>query len=145
MTEDALIDLLLKRVHGSRGREGVKTIIRGTREHDARQREKVDEAFAISRGSEDVVAERLRQMTDEGFSNSMDDDYRDRSLVRAACCYALYAADTDDFRALGRIPLQWPWSKKWWKPTNRRRDLVKAAALIIAEIDRIDRGEIETR
>lgn len=145
MTEEDLIDLLLKRVHGSRGRDGVRTIIRGTREHDARQREKVDEALALSRGTDDVAAERLRQMTEEGFSHSMDDDYRDRSLVRAACCYALFAADTGAFRAKAETPPLWPWSKKWWKPTDRRRDLVKAAALLIAEIDRLDRGEVETQ
>lgn len=30
---------------------------------------------------------------------------------------------------------------EWWKPTNRRRDLVKAAALILAEIERLDRKD----
>jgi hypothetical protein len=29
---------------------------------------------------------------------------------------------------------------EWWKPTNRRRDLVKAGALILAEIERLDRA-----
>lgn len=32
-----------------------------------------------------------------------------------------------------------PWDEKWWKPKNPRRDLVKAGALILAEIERIDR------
>jgi hypothetical protein len=33
----------------------------------------------------------------------------------------------------------WPWSKHWWKPTpnDRVRELVKAGALIAAEIDRL--------
>lgn len=35
----------------------------------------------------------------------------------------------------------WPWDESWWKPTNRRRDLVKAGALILAEIERLDRAE----
>jgi len=34
----------------------------------------------------------------------------------------------------------WPWAEKWWKPKNERRDLVKAAALILAEIERLDRA-----
>jgi hypothetical protein len=43
----------------------------------------------------------------------------------------------------------WPptWGAEWWKPTGahddlnaRRRDLVKAGALVIAEIERIDRA-----
>jgi hypothetical protein len=37
----------------------------------------------------------------------------------------------------------WPWDRKWWKPTDRRRDLVKAAALILAEIERLDRATIK--
>lgn len=34
----------------------------------------------------------------------------------------------------------WCWDRSWWKPTTPRRDLVKAAALILAEIERIDRA-----
>jgi hypothetical protein len=34
----------------------------------------------------------------------------------------------------------WPWDEKWWKPsTNPIRNLVKAGALIAAEIDRLQR------
>lgn len=35
----------------------------------------------------------------------------------------------------------WPWSRAWWKPASRRRCLIKAGALILAEIERIDRAE----
>ncbi|TIM14496.1 MAG: hypothetical protein E5Y67_12520 [Mesorhizobium sp.] len=38
-----------------------------------------------------------------------------------------------------KAPTRWPWDASWWKPTARRRDLVKAGALIAAEIERIDR------
>ena len=145
MTEDALIDLLMKRVHGSRGRDGVRAIIRGTREHDAEQVSKATQGLAMSRGAIDVCNERLRQFTHEGFTPSMDDDYGDRSLARAAVCYADHSTASEEHRAKGRVPSFWPWSKNWWKPTDRRRDMVKAAALLIAEIDRIDRGEIETQ
>jgi hypothetical protein len=44
-------------------------------------------------------------------------------------------------------PARWPWSQDWWKPTNPRRDLVKAGALIAAEIERLDRatgGEVQS-
>lgn len=37
----------------------------------------------------------------------------------------------------------WPWSREWWKPKNPRRDLVKAGALIVAEIERLDRLEAQ--
>ena len=38
-------------------------------------------------------------------------------------------------------PFGWPhtWDASWWKPKDRRRDLVRAGALIIAEIERLDR------
>lgn len=36
----------------------------------------------------------------------------------------------------------WPWQRKWWKPKDPRRDLVRAGALIIAEIERIDRAAV---
>jgi hypothetical protein len=32
---------------------------------------------------------------------------------------------------------RWPWDKVWW-PSDRRRNLVKVGALILAEIERID-------
>jgi len=37
-------------------------------------------------------------------------------------------------------PDVWPWGGFTWKPTTPRRDLVKAAALILAEIERLDRA-----
>jgi hypothetical protein len=37
-------------------------------------------------------------------------------------------------------PTDWPWPESWWKPTGDRRNLVKAGALILAEIERIDRA-----
>jgi hypothetical protein len=38
----------------------------------------------------------------------------------------------------------WPWEDKWWKPKDRRRDLVRAGALIVAEIERLDRLAAKT-
>jgi hypothetical protein len=48
-------------------------------------------------------------------------------------------------RSYPRPPQQWPWLSKWWKPKDRRRDLVRAAALVIAEIERLDRASSDTR
>lgn len=39
-------------------------------------------------------------------------------------------------------PRNWPWHRVWWKPSTRRRNLVKAGALILAEIERLDRAAI---
>lgn len=90
---------------------------------------------------EDVVKERMRQIYIEGWSTRHDDEHDPGDLAFAGISYALNAAcvlnqeehNTD-------WPKWWPWSLNWWKPTIPRRDLVKAAALIIAEIEKIDRA-----
>lgn len=93
----------------------------------------------------EIAAERRRQVEEEGWTPEHDDRHRDGSLAFAAACYG-YVAATQGNRHLfqaGSPPPLWPpsWATKWWKPTNRRRDLVKAAALIVAEIERLDRAE----
>lgn len=42
------------------------------------------------------------------------------------------------------VAKHWPlsWAKSWLKPKDRRRDLIRAAALIIAEIERLDRAAL---
>lgn len=42
----------------------------------------------------------------------------------------------------GKPSRSWPWDASWWKPRGARRDLVRAAALIIAEIERLDRAGV---
>ncbi|GAG33310.1 unnamed protein product, partial [marine sediment metagenome] len=41
----------------------------------------------------------------------------------------------------GPYPEIWPWDPSWWKPTDERRNLEKAGALIVAELERLDRLE----
>ncbi len=89
----------------------------------------------MSRGEIDVLAERQRQIYVEGFDEAHDEQWDGDELVHAAICYA------EPNREITGEPLHfWPWVWQWWKPKDRRRDLVRAAALIIAEIDRIDRA-----
>ncbi|VFS56088.1 hypothetical protein [Raoultella planticola] len=85
----------------------------------------------------DVLAERKRQVTAEGWTPGHDDEYEHGELADAAGCYAL---SSELFDCAGEPPRPWPWPDEWWKPTSRRRDLVKAGALILAEIERIDRA-----
>jgi len=95
---------------------------------------------------EDVAAERRRQVEVEGRTQEGDDAYLSGQLARAAACYALNAGQAGAQlmpRTSHGIPLAWPWADAWWKPSNARRDLVKAAALIVAEIDRIDRSQAD--
>ncbi|MHC2481589.1 hypothetical protein [Rhizobium leguminosarum] len=100
----------------------------------------------------DIASERRRQVEVEGFSPAHDDMYNRGELVRAAVNYAaaasvgIYLSSTHDninpppFRNHGQA-VRWPWSYDRWKSTTPRRDLVKAAALLVAEIERLDRAE----
>jgi len=83
----------------------------------------------------DVLAERQRQVSAEGWTPEHDDTHTDCSMPLAAACYALDAAGYSVQRHQF-----WPWDLTWWKPGQPRRNLVKAAALILAEIERIDRA-----
>lgn len=85
-----------------------------------------------SRAAEDVLRERWRQIDREGWTSAHDDKHTDGEMAQAASCYAWYATGV-------KPPLLWPWEDCWWKPGDRRRDLVKAGALILAEIERLDR------
>lgn len=85
----------------------------------------------------DVLAERARQINQEGWTPAHDDQHDDGALVCAAICYA--GADTVNYPR-NEPPDMWPWASEWWKPSDDRRNLVKAAALILAEISRIDRA-----
>lgn len=86
----------------------------------------------------DVFAERERQKSVEGWTPEHDDEHDDGQLASAAACYALSATAYEE----GSFERFWPWASTWWKPKNRRRDLVKAGALILAEIERLDRAAI---
>lgn len=83
----------------------------------------------------DVIAERQRQRAVEGWTSEHDDAYQNSELADAAACYAIHAHNQGF-----STPAHWPWSPDWWKQSGARRDLVKAGALILAEIERIDRA-----
>jgi hypothetical protein len=102
-------------------------------------------------GAELIYRERNRQLRVERWSAKHDDAHRRCELARAAECYC-HAAQTatlrDDAaryhksetgvpRGLNGL---WPWASEWWKPSDDPIcNLVKAGALIAAEIDRLQR------
>ena len=86
----------------------------------------------------DVAAERRRQIEAEGWTPEKDDAYRHGDMSTAAACYAMMGRS--HYPVPGNPPPQWPWGDSWWKPTTYRRNLVKAGALILAEIERLDRA-----
>ena len=84
-------------------------------------------------GIELITDERKRQIEKEGFTSEHDDTHINGELSQAAICYA------QSHRVA--VPYGWPWANEWWKPSDKKVDnLVKAGALIAAEIDRLNRG-----
>ncbi len=81
-----------------------------------------------------IVAERQRQVEEEGWTNRHDDKHVEGQLADAADCYAMYGHSED-------VPAKWPWEMRWWKPSaDPVRCCVKAGALYQAEIDRLTRS-----
>jgi hypothetical protein len=90
-----------------------------------------------------IKAERERQVSAKGWSAGHDDEHIQGELANAAACYALDPSTARTDRILGWA---WPFDAEWFKPTpeDRIRELVKAGALIVAEIERLQReGEKE--
>lgn len=82
-----------------------------------------------------VIAERFRQVDAEGWDAAHDDSHLVGELARAGAVYALEAGT-----ASITTPALWEWGGQWWKPMGLRRDLVRSAALIIAEGEKFDRA-----
>ncbi len=88
----------------------------------------------------DVQAERRRQVEAEGWTPEHDDEHSHGQMARVAACYALAGSSApNDGTAALLVSLAWPWDEQWWKPSTARRDMVKACALGLAEIERLDR------
>lgn len=98
---------------------------------------------------DEIAAERRRQIEVEDWSAEHDDCHDGGEIALAAACYAASSTLESSTEVSGgphRWPARkmlWPWDMKWWKPKGRRRDLVRAAALIVAEIERLDRADGE--
>jgi hypothetical protein len=120
-----------------------------------------------SKGAELIAVERQRQIDFEGWTLEHDDGHSRGELATAAACYAIHPLDrSNNVGGFGRsLPLVphalWPWDRESWKPVGaihmalerggiyspvyargdeeraRIRELVKAGALILAEIDRL--------
>ena len=89
-------------------------------------------------GAELIAAERQRQINAEGWDASHDDAHTGKQIQAAAEAYMVYGCNA---RYQSSPPMLWPWSEKHWKPIyhDEVRNLVKAGALIAAEIDRLNR------
>lgn len=103
-----------------------------------------DHALSASSALEDIAAERRRQIDERGYTTDFDERYDDGELASAAGLYAMFSRpggfeQAQRFAAGKSAPAGWPWLAKYFRPTSPRRMLVKAGALILAEIERMDR------
>lgn len=112
------------------------TMIAATDRAEAAEKRIVEQnVIAFNPAFLDVIAERQRQRAIEGWTSEHDDAYQNSELADAAACYAINAHNQGF-----STPANWPWAPEWWKQSGARRDLVKAGALILSEIERIDRA-----
>lgn len=100
-------------------------------------------------GIELISIERRRQVEKEGWDSQHDSDHYNYELTKAAICYAQRATKEGMCIWNDRVPDMWPFEAKSWKPEPRIpgsplikaedavKMLIKAGALIAAEIDRI--------
>lgn len=108
---------------------------------------------------EEIMGERARQVDVEGFGPRHDDEHRRGEIGRAAQAYFHTARRALACAARRGVALSdggygclpphaaWPkeWHRRWWKPKNPRRDLVRAGALALAERDRLSRAGAPVR
>jgi hypothetical protein len=82
-----------------------------------------------------IYEERLRQVEAEDYTLGHDLTHKRGELAMAA---ATYAMPPDERIYIRRFPNPVTWPARWtFKPGDRIRELVKAGALIAAEIDRL--------
>ena len=112
-------------------------------------------------GARLIREERERQIGSEGFTFAHDDEHDNGQLATAAACYAAPFQLFQMNHGAEEIQFQdpWPFERRWdgrrrlangyradfrrvptaITPKERIRELVKAGALLAAEIDRINR------
>lgn len=93
---------------------------------------------------EEIAAERQQDV--EGWTERHDDEHGNCALARAAAAYAAHATvqaypDKTSWPDVvcNIVSELWPFDQERWKPKDARRDLIRAGALIVAEIERLDR------
>lgn len=118
-----------------------------------RVRVKVKPSAAVN----DVLVERVRQLSEEGYDAAHDDEHAAGELAMAAACYAAPHRVYVKADYAAGVSFMDPWPSDWRKDKRpyidgairsnaskgepyRRELLVKAAALILAELERIDRA-----
>lgn len=88
----------------------------------------------LTDAAKDDLAERRRQVEAEGRTPELDDKYPGGQLACAAIAYLMVGVNPN-----GAVQW-WPWDVKTFKPSpDTRRNLIKAGALLLADIEWLDR------
>jgi hypothetical protein len=94
---------------------------------------------------DEIAAERQRQLTIEGWTEEHEGRVSWQRLLPASLSTSIYSAPKSG--PAPAMPHQRPtsrcghWDDAWWKPRDGRQNLILAAALIVAAIERLDRAE----
>jgi hypothetical protein len=106
------------------------------------QPQAAEKVVAHTQAARDVLAERQRQVSAEGWTTEHDDEHTLGELAIAAACLAVHGTDAQVFDDGSPCDV-WGLAKK--HAADRRRQLVIAGALILAEIERLDRASPTTQ
>lgn len=79
-----------------------------------------------------IYNERIRQQLSEGFDENHDLQYTHGELEDAADCYFYHTPSNES----SPKPETCPWEPEWCRPKDRRRNVIRAGALYLAEIHR---------
>lgn len=102
--------------------------------------------MTMKTGVQLITEERWRQVKQEGWTREHDAEHIGGELASAGACYANLAAaqsadcELKDFSGIvnALVNVDWPFERHWFKPSEKPvGNLVKAGALIAAEIDRL--------
>ena len=83
----------------------------------------------------DIACERRRQVEVKGMTLEHDDEHVRHEIAHAAACYAY-----PELTAVQGLKT-WPWEPESFVVRDHRANCVRAAALLLAEIERLDREE----
>ena len=99
-------------------------------------------SMSFTKAVMDVLVERARQIHQEGYTLEHDDEHEQNELIFAGAAYALHVAEAAKFGWVDKYLRPHFWPAGWaWKPADPRTRLVKAAALLLAAIERMDRND----
>lgn len=98
----------------------------------------------IERIAREIQSERLRHVRN-GLAAGSPLLHNTGVLARAGAAYALMVGTRDWSRGkqcgLANPPIWFPWERSKWRPLSPRADLIRATAMLVGEIEIMDRAD----